>query len=294
MVLDESMNWFGTQYGLKENRLWVDIKRMNKLKVLIGTDIEGVAGVVSFLEQGAATGKYYEQAKKLLTAEINAAVDGLLESGVDDILVVDGHGPGAVSFENLHQKAKLLHGRPLPTPSVHQDIIKEYNVCMMIGQHAMAGAELGTMNHTQSSSSVDYYMLNGKLIGEIAQFALQKGALGLPLIFLSGDDIACKEATDLLPEITTASVKRGVGRCSAVSLSAVEARRLIKEGVIAAIQKHKDRPMQPFTVPGPYVLEKRFFHTDTPDILERDPRVERVDSQTIRYKSDNILDLIYA
>ena len=272
--------------------MYVDKTKMNKLKVLIGTDIEGVAGVVSFSKQGAETGRYYEQAKKLLTAEINAAVDGLLKSGVEDILVVDGHGPGAVSFEDLHQKAKLLHGRPLPTQSVHQDIIKEYDVCMMIGQHAMAGAQLGTLNHTQGLS-IDYYMLNGKLIGEIAQFALQKGALGLPLIFLSGDDIACKEATDLLTEITTVSVKRGVGRCSAVSLSAVEARRLITEGVIVAIQKHKDRPIQPFTIPGPYVLEKRLFHTDTLDILERDPRVERVDSQTIRYKSDDILDIIY-
>jgi D-amino peptidase len=265
-----------------------------KLKVLIGTDIEGVAGVVSFPEQGAATGKYYEQAKQLLTAEINAAVDGLLKSGIEDILVVDGHGPGAVSFEDLHQKAKLLHGRPLPKPSVYQNIIREYDVCMMIGQHAMAGAQLGTMNHTQSSSTVDHYILNGKPIGEIAQFALQKGALGLPLIFLSGDDIACQEATELLPEITTVSVKQGVGRCSAISLSTAEARRLITAGVISAIKKHTNKPMQPLIIPGPYVLEKRFFHTDTPDILERDPRVERVDSQTVRYKSDNILDIIYA
>ena len=38
-------------------------------KVYIGTDLEGVAGVVSFTEQGYADGKYYEQAKRLLTAE---------------------------------------------------------------------------------------------------------------------------------------------------------------------------------------------------------------------------------
>lgn len=264
------------------------------MKVIIGTDLEGVAGVVSFENQGNPNGKYYEQAKKLLTAEINAAVDGLVESGAEEILIVDGHGPGAVSFEDLHPKAKLLHGRPLPPLNVRRELIKEFDVCMMLGQHAMAGTKRGSMNHTQSSASIDYYKLNGKPIGEIAQYALEKGALGLPMIFLSGDDAACEEATLLSPEITTASVKRGVGRCSAISVSASEAHRLIREGVVAAVKKHKATPIQPLTLPGPYVLEKRFFHTHVADMMENNPLVERVDSQTIRMKSDNILDIIYA
>ena len=37
------------------------------------TDLEGVSGVVSFIDQTYDTGKYNEQAKKLLTAEVNAA-----------------------------------------------------------------------------------------------------------------------------------------------------------------------------------------------------------------------------
>ena len=264
------------------------------MKVIIGTDLEGVAGVVSFENQAYADAKYYEQAKKLLTAEINAAVDGLVESGVEEILVVDGHGPGAVSFEDLHPKAKLMHGRPFPPLNVRRELIKEFDVCMMLGQHAMAGVKLGTLNHTQASSSIDYYKLNGELVGEIAQYALEKGALGLPMIFLCGDDAACEEASALIPEITTTSVKRGVGRNSAISVSATEAHRLIKEGVVAAVKKHKETPRRPLTLPGPYVLEKRFFHTHVADMMENHPLVERVDSQTIRIKSDDILDVIYA
>lgn len=63
-------------------------------------------------------GRSYENAKKLLTAEINAAVEGMLEMGVDDILVCDGHGPGAVVFEELHSAAKLLHPS-CSTPGEH-------------------------------------------------------------------------------------------------------------------------------------------------------------------------------
>lgn len=264
------------------------------MKVFIGTDLEGVAGVVSFEKQAYPDGKYYEAAKKLLTAEINAAVDGLIEAGADDILVMDGHGPGAVSFEDLHRKAKLMHGRPLPPRTVMQGIIGEYDVCMMLGQHAMAGVKLGTLNHTQSSSSIDYYKLNGKPIGEIAQFALQQGGLGLPLIFLSGDDAACAEASELIPEITTVSVKRGVGRNSAISLSVEEARGRIRKGVVRAVEKYKGSSVPPLTIPGPYILEKRFFQTHFADMVEGNPMAERIDSQTVKYESENILDIIYA
>ena len=58
------------------------------MKVFMVTDMEGVAGVVSFSQQSFPDGKYYDEAKKLETAEVNAAVDGLLDAGVTDVLVV--------------------------------------------------------------------------------------------------------------------------------------------------------------------------------------------------------------
>ena len=235
------------------------------MKVYVGTDLEGVAGVVTFYVQTSPEGRYYEAAKKLLTAEVNAAVDGMIEMGVDDILVSDGHGPGAIAFEELHAAAKLIHGRPLAPRAVRDGFVKKYDVCMMIGQHAMAGIATANMNHTQNSKTTDHYKLNGKLIGEIAQFSLYQGALGLPMIFLSGDDAACREAEELVPGVTTVSVKHGLSRNSAISLSAAEARRRIREGVKKAIRQYQEKPIAPLTWPGPYVLEKRFFHTDVAD-----------------------------
>ena len=69
------------------------------MKVVMMTDIEGVAGVVTFEKDSYASGKYYEDAKRLLTAEVNAAVEGLLAAGVEDVLVLDMHGPGGICFE---------------------------------------------------------------------------------------------------------------------------------------------------------------------------------------------------
>ena len=157
------------------------------MKVIMMTDLEGVAGVVSFNAQSYGEAKYYEEAKKLLTAEVNAAVDGLLSTGATDVLVNDGHGPGGIYFEDLHPAAKLMHGRPLAPAHIRQAVTRQYDVAVMVGQHAMAGVTGGNLAHTQSSRHIDYYKLNGKPIGEIAQWALYCGALGLPMIFLSGE-----------------------------------------------------------------------------------------------------------
>ena len=264
------------------------------MKVLIGTDIEGVAGVVSFASHTKDYAKYYEDSKKLLTAEVNAAINGLLDAGADEFLVLDGHGPGAIHFETLHEKAQLLHGRPLGPIGLRRKIYAEYDVCVMIGQHAMAGVQTANLNHTQSSDTIDYVKLNGNKIGEIAQFALSMGALGIPLIFLSGDKAACEEAEDLLENIATVSVKEGVGRNSAISLSAISSRAKIRAGIADALKSFAKNPPAPFRLDGPYVLEKRFFHTDTADALCNDPRYKRIDAQTVQISSENILDIIYA
>ena len=40
------------------------------------------------------------------------------------------------------------------------------------------------------------------------------------------------------------------------------AREKIREGVTVALQKQKESPLPPYVIPGPYVMEVRFFHTD--------------------------------
>ena len=261
--------------------------------MLMMTDLEGVAGVVSFDEQAYAEGRYYDQAKRLLTAEVNAAVEGLLEVGVEEVLVLDGHGPGGIWFENLHPAAKVLHGRPLVPWQTLDHVWSGYDTCMIIGQHAMAGVSTGNLNHTMSSRGIEYYKLNGQFIGETAVFALYHGAFGRPLIFLSGDDAACQEAEDLVPGITTVSVKQGLGRNSAISLSATVAREGIRRGVQDAVERHRKQPVNPLRWEGPYILEKKFFHTDAADACASSPDAERVDGLTVRFKADKVQHVLY-
>ncbi len=262
-------------------------------KVVMLTDLEGVAGITSFEDQAFSSGRYYDSARRLLTAEVNAAIDGLMQAGVEEALVIDGHGAGGIAYEELHERATLLHGRPLAPWHRLAPVIADHDAAILVGQHAMAGAVTGVLSHTQSSRTIDYYRLNDQPIGETAQFALCCGELGVPVILLTGDADACAEARELISDIVTVAVKQGLGRTTAISLSPTQARRAIREGATLAIAKHNRSPLTPLRWPGPYTLEIRYFFTTDADARASQAGAERVDDRTIRFTGDSLLEIIY-
>lgn len=260
--------------------------------IFVLTDIEGVAGVTSFTEDAASTGRYYDRSQKLLTGEINAMAEALVLQGVEDIYVCDGHGCGGVWYETLHPAVKLIHGRPTAIRFLFQPV-ERVDAVAILGQHAMAGIATSNMNHSMSSKSIDYIKLNGQAIGEIAMFALYAGHHGKPCIFLAGEKDACTEAEALIPGITTAAVKEGLARGTAISLAKEAAHQLIRQSVTAAVKKHRQQPIAPLAWQGPFVKEIRYFGTDQADASFNPRIMTRVDSQTVRIEGQNLLDVLY-
>src|SRR5580704_9848591 len=84
------------------------------MKLFFSSDIEGTAGIVDW-QQVRASGADYALGRRLLTAEVNAAIDGAAEAGAGEIVVNDSHStmqnidPGA-----LHHHASYLSGRHKP------------------------------------------------------------------------------------------------------------------------------------------------------------------------------------
>ncbi len=82
------------------------------MKILISTDIEGVAGVFHAEQTRPGNGEY-ERARVWMTGEANAAVEGAFEAGATEVLVNDSHG----GFRNLlpdqiDPRAQLVLGKP--------------------------------------------------------------------------------------------------------------------------------------------------------------------------------------
>lgn len=260
------------------------------MKVFLMTDIEGVAGVVAHASHSYSDGKYYERSKILLTEEVNAAAEGLFSAGASEVLVADGHGSGGISFEHIHPRARLLHGRPITWRQMLEPVW-DHDCAAMIGQHARAGVRKGNQSHTQSSRTVDWMRLNGKEIGEIAQFALFAGLRDVPLIYLSGDEEGCREAEGEIPGIRTSTVKWGLGTNCEITLSSVASRQLIRSDIVEAIAGHRASPVRPLKLDGPYALEVRWKTTALADEMEFNRGAERVDDQVTRFVSRNLTDV---
>jgi len=178
--------------------------------------------------------------------------------------------------------------------SVRDAVLRDYDATVIIGQHAMSGVATSNLNHTQSSRSIYSITLNGKPIGEIAQWTLYHGAFGMPLIYLTGEEDACAEAEALVPGITTVAVKKGLSRESAVSVSKEKARSLIRAGAVRAVEQHRAQPVAPLVWEGPFVLEKRYFHTHDVDRYDGAADAQRIDGQTVRITGDDVRKVIYA
>ena len=257
------------------------------MKIYVMTDLEGPAGVNRWVQTREGETPEKAAAMRLLTAEVNAAVDGILDAAPDaEIIVFDGHGSGGLVFEACHPRARvIMHGQGMGAP--HQ-LNSSFDALFFVGQHAMAGTPEAPLCHSYSSRTVEYYKLNGALIGEIGCLAAMAGSLGVPTAFLSGDDKACAEARALVPNIITVETKQGLGIELALHLSAESARQAIREGASHAMRSLQH--IAPLVLEPPYELEIRVQEgRSIGGYLERG--MERLDSRTVIQRGPDLIAL---
>jgi D-amino peptidase len=244
------------------------------------TDAEGVAGVC---RQDQTDPKDAEM-RQLLTGEINAAVEGFFNGGADEVIVWDGHdGSQTLSALTIHARAKLLMGDSGLTMLMQ----RHFTGLAYVGQHARADSRGGVMAHSYSSLGIQKMLMNGKPVGEIETNSAMAGHFGVPTIFLSGDQMAAADLRAIAPEAETVVVKEGLSNYSCISLSAEEARRLIRLGAAQAMRKISG--IAPYRVPGPVTLEIEYtsrhaLGTDSPE------RGEMIDARTVRYEGKDFLE----
>jgi len=255
------------------------------LKVLILTDMEGVDGIFNEeLECVPDKSPRWEQSRKLLTGEINAAVEGLLEAGATDIVVWDGHWSGEnLSTLDIHPKVSLFTGS-----GKGFEMDRSYSAMIFIGQHARAGVDRGVLSHTESPEGVQNYWVNGKAVGEIGLEALHAGSFGVPVIMLSGDKAACDEIRDLIPQIECAEVKTGVTRTSGFTLSHPAACALIRERARRGLERLPE--FKPYSVATPVELKMEFTPVGTTYHRPR-PDIERVNDHTWIIRGKDYMDV---
>jgi len=255
------------------------------------TDLEGVAGVDDWDPRNRDYGPQakgvaeWSEMQRLLTGEVNAAAEGLFAAGVEEILVVDGHGAGrTILVEELSPGVRIARGTDRPSWLI--GISPRYDALLQVGMHAMAGTPDACLAHTQSRSYT--YRINGREFGEMEQAALLAGELGIPWVFTSGDVHACREAEAWVPGMVTAPVKTGLSATCAIHLTPADARDLIRERVQEAVAKAGE--IAPLALEGPFVME---IEREEPWPAKIRPGAERVDAFTIRYTGERFWSVFH-
>lgn len=257
------------------------------MKAFIMTDLEGVAGVNGRSDGIGNKIINTETACRLLTEEVNAAVEGLVDAGVNEILVVDGHGgSNSISPEHLHPKAMLqMSGGGLgPVTSLGAS----YDMALHLGTHAMIGVPDGFLNHSFNSHAVAIMWLNEIPVGEIAIEALVAAYFRVPTVLVSGDRAACREAREFLGRVETVETKVALSRYSVVNKSPSRVREELREAARNAAVGRKSYPAR--EIPPPYALKIRLMCPNQADSYEMHG-VKRLDPQTVLIESDDLLDL---
>ncbi|MGD9494753.1 MAG: M55 family metallopeptidase [Armatimonadota bacterium] len=217
------------------------------MKLYIHTDIEGVAGMVHFERRDDDTQRNWDIAKRmhrLLTGEVNAAIEGAIAAGVDEVLVNDAHGSGySIIFEELHPAARIIHGpltrQPFWTPLLDESC----DALFCIAQHAMAGTN-GVLAHT-------CWCVNDSIwFGEGGMAMALAGYYGVPAVLITGDNVVTRQCLDLVPEMEAVAVKIALSPYNACSWTPARAREMIREGAQRAIERVSEIP--PFRIEGPY------------------------------------------
>ena len=240
------------------------------VKVYLSVDMEGVAGISDW-EQCMPGGEEYALGRELLLREVNAAIDGAVSAGAEELLVNDAHAVlRNIAPFALHGGAAYLSGKFKPRYMM-EGLDETFDAVLFLGYRA-AVATPGALSHTYNPRAVHEVRINGMITGEAGINALVAQHYGVPVAVITGDQYVGPEVEPFCPDITHVAVKESLSRYAARHLHSDEARKRIREGVTAALTAlDKQEPPQ-VELPGTLEIDLA-----SPDMAEQATWIRGVD-----------------
>jgi len=258
------------------------------LKIYISADMEGVVGAVTG-EQLGPGGFEYQRFREFMTAEVNAAIDAARAAGATEFVISDSHGNGQnLLIDKLPDDVTVIRSWPREL-SMMAGIDESFDGVIFIGYHASTANTRGVRAHTMSSANITSLRLNGMEMTEGSMAAAAAGHFGVPVIMVSGDDVAVAENQVLIGDIEGAVVKWAKGFHSAETLTPEAAYEVIRTRTMSAINRIEE--FQPYILSTPIELELTLKNYTPVELLGYLPNVERINSHTIRFTGEDIIEV---
>jgi D-amino peptidase len=258
------------------------------LKIYISADMEGVVGAVTG-EQLGPDGFEYERFRQFMTSEVIAAIDAARAAGATEFVVSDSHGNGQnLLIEQLPDDVTVIRSWPREH-SMMAGIDDTFDGVIFLGYHASTNNTRGVRAHTMSSANITSVRLNGMTMTEGSINAAIAGHFGVPIIMVSGDDIAVAENQVIIGDIEGAVVKWSSGFHSARTLTPEAAYEVIRTRTKSAIDRIDE--FETFVLDTPIELELSLKHYRPVELLSYLSNVEKVNSHTIRFVGEDITEV---
>lgn len=108
------------------------------MKIFISADMEGISGVAT--NQQLKTPSEYQRFRKLMTADVNAAIEGAINGGATEVVVADGHGNMSnILIEDLDIRARLVSGNNRVMCQL-EGLDDSFDGILFVGHHGREGA----------------------------------------------------------------------------------------------------------------------------------------------------------
>jgi D-amino peptidase len=205
-------------------------------KVYISVDMEGISGVVGD-DQTSGGQPEYGRSRKLMAEDANAAIRGAFAGGATAVVVNDSHGSQRNLLpEDLDPRARLI-SHSFKRHGMVEGLDDTFDAVIFVGYHAKADSPRGLFAHTGSGVVKDV-QVNGRSAGEGGLNTLMAQWFGVPVVMITGDDVAIEQQKEWTPNVRGVVVKRAINMRAVESRPLAEARREIeaaaKESVAAS------------------------------------------------------------
>ena len=252
-------------------------------KVFISADMEGISGI-SGSDQLSAAGAEYNRSRNMMADDVNAAIRGARAGGATTIVVNDSHGSMRnLRLEDLDDDARLI-SHSFKRSGMMEGLDDTYDAVIFVGYHAKAGHPSGLFAHTGSGVVRDV-RVNGQSLGEGGLNTTVAAWYGVPVVLVTGDDVAVKQVAEVATGARTVAVKRAINP-RAVELRPFtevhrEIERAAREGVSSA---RKFSPRRAAT----YKVEVQFENVAIPEVAENLPGMQRPAPDTIVFTAETM------
>jgi D-amino peptidase len=246
--------------------------------------MEGIAGLVD-PSQVSSSGRDYALGRKLMTAEVNAAIDAAFAAGATEVVVNDSHGSQTnLPPDEVDRRAVLITGSPKPL-GMMQGIDDTFAAVVFIGYHAQASTTDGVLDHTYNGQ-LKSVRLNGREVGEYGLNAALAGHFGVPVVFISGDRAVAEQARGFIPGIEALAVKEAFGHTAARTLHPEKARERIAVGIKAALARRSQIP--PVHLSRPVTIEIELANSAQTDSAMMVPGMKRASGRVVSYTAPDM------